>query len=164
MKPEGLASNRSGIGARVKVQVTIQGQTIWQVREISCGFGQGGASGLVAHFGLGDATNVTALKIEWPSGIVQEQQNIAADQFLTVVEHQEYTGSVPAFAGMAIVTNGLQLSITEPDANARYILEASTNLVTWTKLMARTSAGGTTQFTDTRAANYARRFYRLQVP
>ena len=30
------------------------------------------AVGRVAHFGLGDATNVTTLRIEWPSGIVQE--------------------------------------------------------------------------------------------
>jgi hypothetical protein len=56
------------------------------------------------------------------------------------------------------------MSFTEPATNARYILEASTNLLTWTKLMARTSAGGTAQYTDTRATNYTKRFYRLQVP
>jgi hypothetical protein len=47
---------------------------------------------------------------------------------------------------------------------ARYILEASTNLVSWTKLLARTSIGVTTNYTDTRATNYTSRFYRLQVP
>ena len=44
------------------------------------------------------------------------------------------------------------------------ILEAATDLVNWTKLLARTSAGGTTQFTDTRTNNYPLCFYRLQVP
>ena len=46
----------------------------------------------------------------------------------------------------------------------RPFLEGSTNLVNWTKLMARTSAGGTAQYTDTRATNYTKRFYRLVVP
>ncbi|HEY5909722.1 MAG TPA: CRTAC1 family protein [Verrucomicrobiae bacterium] len=163
VKLDGRASNRSGIGAKVRLQATINGQTFWQMREISCASGYAGQNGLLAHFGLGDATNVATLRIEWPSGIVQELQNVAANQFLTVVEHQD-TGSAPAFAGTAIVTDGIQLSITEPAAETRYILEASTNLVSWTKLLARTSAGGTTQFTDARATNYTRRFYRLQVP
>ena len=39
---------------------------------------------LIAHFGLGDATKVTTLRIEWPSGAVQEIPNVAANQILTV--------------------------------------------------------------------------------
>ena len=70
----------------------------------------------------------------------------------------------PQFSGVTNDASGLQLSFTEPTAPARYILEASTNLVTWTKLMARTSIGVTTNYTDTRATNYTRRFYRLSVP
>ena len=58
----------------------------------------------------------------------------------------------------------MELSFTEPAAGCRYILEASTNLIDWTKLMARTSAGVTTNYTDTRATNYTRRFYRILVP
>jgi len=50
-------------------------------------------------------------------------------QVLTVVEHQEYGGPAPAFAGAATVTSGLQLSITEPAAPAVYALQASTDLV-----------------------------------
>ena len=30
--------------------------------------------------------------------------------------------------------------------------------------MAKTSVGGTAQYTDTRAANYTNRFYRVVVP
>ena len=40
----------------------------------------------VAHFGLGDATNAEMVRIEWPSGIVQELRDVAARQFLTVIE------------------------------------------------------------------------------
>jgi hypothetical protein len=66
--------------------------------------------------------------------------------------------------GVSNCTSGLQLAITEPAAGARYILEASADMVTWTKLLARTSTGGTAQFTDTATASNPKRFYRLQVP
>ena len=164
VKLDGRASNRSGIGAKVRAQATISGQTFWQMREISCENAYAGQNGLLAHFGLGDATNVTTLRIEWPSGIVQELPNVAANQFLTVVESQGYPGAAPQFSGVTNDASGPQLSFTEPAADARYILEASTDLVNWTKLMARTSTGVTTNYTDTRATNYTKRFYRLQVP
>ena len=38
------------------------------------------------HFGLGDATIIDTLRIEWPSGQVQEMRNVAGNQFLTVTE------------------------------------------------------------------------------
>jgi len=165
VKLDGRASNRSGIGAKVRVHATIGGTNFWQMREIS-GQGIGMDNGLLAHFGLGDATNVTTLRIEWPSGIVQELSNVTANQFLTVVERQGYspTNTRPYFTGATKDASGSQLSFTEPAAGARYILEASTNLVNWTKLMAKTSVGATTNYTDTRATNYPSRFYRLQVP
>lgn len=163
VKLDGRASNRSGIGAKVRAQATIGGRTFWQMREIS-GQGHGWDNGLLAHFGLGDATNVTTLRIEWPSGIVQELPNVAANQSLTVVESQGYTNAPPQIASAVNDTSGLQLAITEPAAGARYVLEASTDMTTWTKLLARTSTGGTCQFTDTHSADYAQRFYRLQVP
>jgi hypothetical protein len=164
VKLDGRASNRSGIHARVKLHATIDGLTFWQMREITCENSTSGQNGLLAHFGLGDATNVTTLRIEWPSGIVQELTNVAANQFLTVVENQGYIGTTPSFTGATKNASGVQLTFTEPNAPARYILEGSTNLVNWTKLLARTSAGVTTNYTDWRATNYARCFYRLQVP
>ncbi|HEY5911148.1 MAG TPA: FG-GAP-like repeat-containing protein [Verrucomicrobiae bacterium] len=162
---DGVASNRSGIGARIRALATVNGRTFWQVRDIGHGNAAVGPNSLVAHFGLGDATNVTTLEIKWPSGIVQTLSNVATNQFLTVREHQEYPpGVAPALTNVIITTSGLQLSIIEPAAPAVYALEASTNLVTWTKLLARTSAGGTFAYTDARATNYTRRFYRVVVP
>jgi hypothetical protein len=164
VKLDGRASNRSGIGARVRAQATVNGRTFWQLRGIGYGSASVGPNTLIAHFGLGDATKVTTLRIEWPSGIVQELQNVAADQFITVTESQGYIGAAPQFTGTVKTAAGMELSFTEPAAGASYILEASTDLVTWTKLLARTSAGGTAQFTDTRANDHTKRFYRLQVP
>ena len=54
--------------------------------DISTGNGYFGGSGLRAHFGLGDATNVDVVRIEWPSGTVQELQNVAVSQLLTITE------------------------------------------------------------------------------
>ena len=81
----GTASNRSAIGAKVRAKATIGGKTFWQLREISNGDGRSNGT-LTAHFGLGDATIIDTLRIEWPSGIVQELHDVAAKQSLTVTE------------------------------------------------------------------------------
>jgi hypothetical protein len=167
VKLEGRVSNRAGIGAKVRVQATVGGLTFWQLREIS-GNTIGRADGplLIAHFGLGDATNVSTLRIEWPSGIVQEFTNQPVDQFRTIVESQDDPPPVPAPA--VAVANasavGLQLTIQEPQAGWRYALEASTDLEHWAMLLARTSTGGTQSFTDTKMTNYPARYYRVIVP
>src|SRR3989442_12695613 len=59
---------------------------MWQLREISGGSGFTCQNDLRANFGLGDATNVDIVRIEWPSGIMQEMNKVAAKQFLTVTE------------------------------------------------------------------------------
>ena len=83
---EGRLSNRSGIGAKVRVKTVIAGQEVRQFREISGGGVVFAQNEMVAHFGMGDATNITLVRIEWPSGIVQEFHNVAPRQFLTVIE------------------------------------------------------------------------------
>jgi hypothetical protein len=79
----GTASNRSAIGAKVRVQATIWGQSVRQMREVS---GTPLAGDLRVHFGLGDATNVETIRVEWPSGQVTEMHNVAAGQILTITE------------------------------------------------------------------------------
>jgi hypothetical protein len=79
-------SNRTALGAKVRVKAAIRGGEFWQLREISGGGGLGSQNDMRAGFGLGDATNVDLVRIEWPSGIVQELQDVAPRQFLTVVE------------------------------------------------------------------------------
>lgn len=81
----GTVSNRSAIGAKVRVKATISGKTFWQLREINSGNGLC-QSPLEAHFGLGDATNVETLRIEWPSGTVQEVHDVGPRKILTMTE------------------------------------------------------------------------------
>ena len=48
--------------------------------------------------------------------------------------------------------------------NVLCVLEASTNLVQWTKLSVRTNTNGTVLFDDPGATNWPERFYRAVVP
>ncbi|HRY52120.1 MAG TPA: FG-GAP-like repeat-containing protein, partial [Candidatus Paceibacterota bacterium] len=89
----GTTSNRAGIGAKIRVKASIRGKTIWQLRELSGNSGWSGGQGLVTHFGLGDATNIDVVRIEWPSGNVQEMNAVTSDQILTITES---TGIKPA--------------------------------------------------------------------
>src|SRR5262249_54568705 len=72
----GLASNRSAIGAKIRVKATLGNHETVQLREITAGNGFS-SSPLEAHFGLGSATNIDSVQIEWPSGIVQTMTNVA---------------------------------------------------------------------------------------
>lgn len=95
---------------------------------------------------------------------MQELTDVLARQFLTITEHQAYTGAPPRFNGVTQSATGCRIVIGEPAAGVRYVLEASADLVTWNKQLARTSAGGTHEYLDTQAANQVVRFYRLLVP
>jgi hypothetical protein len=98
VKLVGTASNRSGVGSKIYVTSTIRGQTVRQMRQISaCGLGAG--HGLIAHFGLGDATNIDLVRIEWPSGNVNELTNVSTNQMLTITEQ---TGITPARASASL--------------------------------------------------------------
>jgi hypothetical protein len=83
---KGSVSNHSAIGAKVRVYATIWGKPVQQLREVSGGGGYRSQTGLIPHFGLGDATNIDKVRIEWPSGIVQEFANVAPRQKLDVPE------------------------------------------------------------------------------
>jgi hypothetical protein len=84
----GIASSVSAVGTKVKVLATINGSPVWQLREISGGTLS--QDSLNAEFGLGNATIVDEIRIEWPSGIVQPLTNVAVNQFLTVTEAETY--------------------------------------------------------------------------
>lgn len=82
----GTVSNRSAIGAKVFVKATINGNPYWQHREISAQNTFLGHNALQVHFGLGDATTVDSIRIEWPSGIITDTTSVASNQTLDMVE------------------------------------------------------------------------------
>ena len=68
---EGIQSNSNGIGARI----IIYGSWGTQMREIRSGEGFSHMNSLTAHFGIGQSTSIDKIRIEWPSGIIDEYDN-----------------------------------------------------------------------------------------
>ncbi|MEM6802129.1 MAG: FG-GAP-like repeat-containing protein [Bacteroidota bacterium] len=85
---QGERSNKSAIGAKVRVKATINGQAVWQLREISSqsGGGSSSQSTIRAYFGLGDATNIDSVVIDWPSGFEQHLTDLYTNDCQTIVE------------------------------------------------------------------------------
>jgi hypothetical protein len=81
----GHKSNRDAIGAKVKV-TTPSGRTLFNHVTGSVGFLS--TSDLRVHFGLGPETSAATIEIQWPSGVVQTLQKVAADRILPVEEPQ----------------------------------------------------------------------------
>ncbi|WP_299208332.1 FG-GAP-like repeat-containing protein [uncultured Dokdonia sp.] len=79
---EGVESNVNGIGARVE----IQGAWGSQIREVRAGESYGTQNSLTSHFGLGAATNIATIIVNWPSGIVDTIENVDSNTSLTIVE------------------------------------------------------------------------------
>ncbi len=84
----GTASNAAGVGAMVSVTATIGGRTVTQLREVSTQNTFNGHNDLTVHVGLGDATSIGAVRVEWPSGQVDVGEDLGVDRTLTVTEGQ----------------------------------------------------------------------------
>jgi enediyne biosynthesis protein E4 len=78
----GTRSNRSAIGARVKVMSGGRSQ----IDEVMSGSSYYSQNDLRLHFGLGSATVAELTEISWPSGAKDVLRDVAANQFLVVQE------------------------------------------------------------------------------
>ena len=85
LRLQGRRSNRSAIGARVKVRVV----TARGPRDIfvTCGWGGSfGGSSLQQEIGLGAATAIEAIEVRWPAGGVQVYRDVAMDRAYSLIE------------------------------------------------------------------------------
>ena len=80
----GTRSNRSAIGARVKV--VAGGRS--QMDEVMSGSSYYSHHDLRLHFGLGKAEKADRVEIVWPSGARETLENVGANQFATIREGQ----------------------------------------------------------------------------
>jgi hypothetical protein len=78
----GVKSNRLGIGARLVALV--QGQQL--VRELFPQNTFASQMPNIVHFGLGQATQVDRLTIQWPSGVKQVLTDVPADRHIVIDE------------------------------------------------------------------------------
>jgi hypothetical protein len=155
VKCVGTASNRAGIGAKVRVRATIRTTDMWQMREISGGTGFGQTS-VLAHFGLGDAVTADTVRIEWPSGAIQEFHSVILNQTLTVVEPPKLSGAKYNALGFQSDVVGL--------SGSNYVIETSLDLTDWAWLTTVTNSGRSTPFSDAAPPDALRRFYRARSP
>ena len=82
IKLQGAKSNRDGIGSRIKVMT----KTGTQYNHMSTSFGYASSSAGPVHFGLGPNATADLVEIRWPSGVVQQLHDVAADRILAVKE------------------------------------------------------------------------------
>lgn len=84
----GTTSNLDAVGAKIHVRARLQpdeGPTT-QMRYVVAGTGFFSDVPRIQTFGLGKATQVARVRIEWPSGIVQELGPLAVNQRYDIVE------------------------------------------------------------------------------
>ena len=72
MKLVGTRSNRSAIGARVRL-VTADGR---QVQEVRGGGSYYSQNDLRVHFGLGKTSRVERLEVRWPNGLEEKWTDV----------------------------------------------------------------------------------------
>ena len=82
VKLVGTHSNRSAIGARVKLTVGAHAQ----LAEVRSGGSYLSQNDFRLHFGLGTNDTVDAIEIRWPSGRKQKLINQKGDRVLTIRE------------------------------------------------------------------------------
>ena len=78
----GNQSNPDGYGAKVKV---VAGD-FTQYREHNSAHGYNSANDQRLHFGLALVEEIDLIEISWPSGLIQQPENVAVNQTLTIKE------------------------------------------------------------------------------
>jgi hypothetical protein len=84
IKTVGVKSNRSGIGARIKV---VSGD-LTQTEEVRSGDSYISQSDMRLHFGLEKRTKVDLIEVRWPSGAVDKITGVGANRIITIKEGQ----------------------------------------------------------------------------
>jgi hypothetical protein len=87
IKLVGAKSNRSGIGARIKLTGDEPGQMSRAIyRDVNSG-GSFGSSPLAQHIGIGKAGRIATLEVWWPASDTRQVfHNVSANQYLEVKE------------------------------------------------------------------------------
>lgn len=142
---QGTNSNASALGTKIFLTATINGQSVTQLHEVSgqTGGGAGSQNSLVQHFGLGDATTIDLIRIEWPSGYEQVLTNVTPNQKMTIVEEDgslvtgtiyndvngncaQDTGEIGIANTIVEMNNGLAHALTDENGFYRVYLKPGT--------------------------------------
>ena len=88
LKLEGVQSNRSAIGARIKITIDENGRSRAIYKTVNSG-GSFGANPLRQEIGLGQAQKIVATEIRWPSGKIQPLDHLERDSAYFVREGEK---------------------------------------------------------------------------
>lgn len=83
----GTKSNRDAVGARIR----LRSGDHWQTRVVSVGSGYLSSHSKRPHFGLGGATTVDEVLIEWPSGERTALRGLSSDRTYSITEGRSVT-------------------------------------------------------------------------
>ena len=82
----GTKSNRDAIGTRVQL-ILPSGMRVYD--HVTTANGIYSASDKRIHLGLGDAAVVTSMQVSWPSGAIQQFENVKVNQLLQISEPEK---------------------------------------------------------------------------
>ena len=86
VKLEGTKSNRSGIGARIRADISEFGENRTVYKWVNSG-GSFGANPLRQHIGLGKAVRIDTLEVYWPtSGLTQRFVDVPTNRLIAIEE------------------------------------------------------------------------------
>ena len=80
----GVKSNRSGIGARIKIVI----DSMTQYAEVHSSGSYLSCCDFRLHFGLGQSERVRQLQIQWPSGQIERIENLPVNRRFVAEEGQ----------------------------------------------------------------------------
>jgi hypothetical protein len=89
----GTKSNRGAVGARV----TVTTSKMSQIAEVRGGVGYNSTNDSRLHFGLGADAVIKKLQVQWPSGLKQEFNDVAADALYEITEGQQAIKKLAVF-------------------------------------------------------------------
>ncbi len=88
----GMQANKAAIGTKIKVKAIINGNPVWQMREISAQNAYCSQNDIRAHFGLGNAPQIDSIKVEWMPGTIEILTNANLNQIITITQSVSTVG------------------------------------------------------------------------
>lgn len=109
-KLEGTLSNRSAIGAKIKVKTLIDNVYQWQLREVISKTSHSSGNSLTQHFGIENSEMVDSVIIEWPSGMIQEFVGLIGNTLHYIVEGVDQNMDLEPILGLNVRRLSLEVS------------------------------------------------------
>jgi hypothetical protein len=114
---QGVISNRNAVGARVEVY----GPWGVQVRDVRSGESYGIMNSMIQYFGLGTASEIDSVVVNWPSGIKQTETGVNVNSTLKLIEGGCIADApILDVIGSTLFCTGESITINAPAGYASY--------------------------------------------